>query len=260
MGGWLLDTVRWTDALDVGLMSFIVYRVLLILRGTRTIQTMAGLLVLMGLYALSSRMDLITVHWMLDKFFFYIVLAVIILFQQDIRKALARAGDQLFLTSGRAHEGLTLRALEEIVRASFAMASRRVGALIAIEQAASLAEYVDPATRLDADVSHDLLLAVFHPTSPLHDGAVVLQKGRLAAAGVFLPLTQAKNISRFYGTRHRAAIGLTEETDAIIIVVSEERGTVSIGRNGQLTACDDANDMRARLQRLLKTPETGAAA
>ena len=115
------------------------------------------------------------------------------------------------------------------------MGARRLGALIAIEREASLDEYVDPATHLDALVSQELLLSIFHPTSPLHDGAVVLQDGRLAAAQAFLPLSLSKDVSRVYGTRHRAAIGLTEATDALVIIVSEERGTVSLVQRGQIT-------------------------
>ncbi len=260
MDVWLLETFRWTDVVDIGLMTWILYRTLLVMRGTRAIQTMVGLLVLIGLYALADFFDLISIHWLLEKFFVYIVLAVIILFQQDIRKALARAGGRLFLSTSRSSASLSLPKVEELVRASFAMASRRVGALIAIERAGSLAEFVEPATGLDAEISNDLLLAIFHPTSPLHDGAVIIQKGRIAAASAFLPLTQNKNISRFFGTRHRAAIGLTEEADTVVIIVSEERGVVSLVQNGQLSPCDDANDLREKLQRLLNTDEQPPAA
>ena len=138
--------------------------------------------------------------------------------------------------------------LEDMVRACFSLASRRMGALIAIQRAASLDEYVDPAQRLDAVVSQELLLSIFHPTSPLHDGAVVVQEGRLAAAKVFLPLSLSKDVSRFFGTRHRAALGLTEQTDAVVLIVSEERGTVSIAMSGALTAVSDMNELRQRLQ------------
>jgi diadenylate cyclase len=255
MDVWLLETFRWTDVVDIGLMTWVVYRALLVMRGTRAIQTMVGLLVLIGLYALADQLELISIHWLLEKFFVYIVLAVIILFQQDIRKALARAGGRLFFATSRNSASLSLPKVEELVRASFAMASRRVGALIAIERAGSLAEFVEPATALDAEISNDLLLSIFHPTSPLHDGAVIIQKGRIAAASAFLPLTQNKNVSRFFGTRHRAAIGLTEETDTVVIIVSEERGVVSLVQNGQLTPCDDANDLREKLQRLLNTDD-----
>jgi diadenylate cyclase len=257
MDGWLWETLRWTDLLDIGLMAFIVYRALRLIRGTGAVQSLAGLIVLLGLYAVASQLELISIHWLLEKFFVYIVLAVIILFQQDIRRGLARAGSRLFLTSSPASNDLTLPVLEEVVRASFAMASRRMGALIAIEREASLADYAESATLIDGQVSQSLLVSIFHPTSPLHDGAVVLSKGRLRAAQCFLPLSQSKNISRFMGTRHRAAIGLTEETDALVVVVSEERGTVGLVEHGQLLTATDANDLRERLQKVLLQQSAG---
>ena len=250
---WLWESLRWTDALDIGLMAFIVYRTLIIMRGTRAIQSLAGLGVLVLLYALAAKLGLLTIHFMLEKFFVYLVLAVVILFQQDIRKGLARAGGQLWLGSSRS--SLELSTVEELVRVSFAMAARRMGALIAIERTASLDDYVEPASAIDGIVSNDLLLSVFHPTSPLHDGAVVIQKGRVSAAQAFLPLTQSKNVSKFFGTRHRAAIGLTEETDAIVIIVSEERATVSVVEHGEIRPTSDANELREVLQERLQVIE-----
>lgn len=263
---WLLESIRWTDILDIGLMTWILYRGLLIMRGTRAIETMVGLLALMLLYAIADYLELITLHTLLNQFKIVVPVAVIVLFQKDIQRALARAGGRLFFSGPRVATGLSLPIVEELVRASTTMASRRVGALIAIERAALLDHYVDPATRIDAEVSQELLLSIFHPTSPLHDGAVVLQKGRIAAAQVFLPLTQSKNVSRFFGTRHRAAIGLTEETDALVIIVSEERGTVSIVEGGTLQPTQDANQLRQQLQTILTPsaettgPATGGAA
>ncbi len=257
---WLLESIRWTDILDIALMSWILYRGLLIMRGTRAIETMVGLLALMLLYALADFLELITLHTLLNQFKIVVPVAVIVLFQKDIQRALANAGGRLFFSGPRRAVGLSLPIVEELVRASTTMASRRVGALIAIERAALLDHYVEPATRIDAEVSQELLLSVFHPTSPLHDGAVVLQKGRIAAAQVFLPLTQSKNVSRFFGTRHRAAIGLTEETDALVIIVSEERGTVSVVENGTLQPMQDANELRQHLQTILTAASEQAPA
>lgn len=255
---WLIESLRWTDIIDIALMSFIIYRALLIMRGTRAIQSLAGLLVLMLLYVASDWGDLVSINWLLEKFFELIVLAVIILFQQDIRRGLARAGGRLFVLPGRRSTDLSM--VEEVVRASFAMASRRVGALIAFERGAGLDEYVESASVLDARISHDLLLSIFHPTSPLHDGAVVIQKDRVAAAQAFLPLTQSKNVSKFLGTRHRAGIGLTEETDAVVIIVSEERGVVSIAEGGTLRQTTDANELREQLQAILQAGDDAPAA
>ena len=174
----------------------------------------------------------------------WVFLAVIILFQSDIKRGLATAGVRLFPSfKGKPDTGAT----EEIIRASFQMASRRIGALIALEREASLDDYADAGQRLEARVSGDLLMAIFHPTSPLHDGAVVVQQGRLVAAKVFLPLSLSREVSRFYGTRHRAAIGLTEETDAVVIIVSEERGTVGVAVAGEVIPVADTNELRLRL-------------
>ncbi|MCB9777758.1 MAG: TIGR00159 family protein [Alphaproteobacteria bacterium] len=246
---WLLDTFEWTDAVDIGIMAYLLYRALLILRGTRAFQSLVGLVFVLVLYVVSERFGLASIAWLLDKFFVYIVLAVIILFQTDIRRGLARAGGRFF---PRLSQATDLSMVEELIKASFALATRRMGALVVIEREASLDDWVEAATPLDARIGQELLLSIFHPTSPLHDGAVVLQKGRIAAAQVFLPLTQSKEVSRMLGTRHRAALGLTEETDAVVVIVSEERGTVSVVEQGTLSPCSDANELRSKLQALLQ--------
>jgi diadenylate cyclase len=246
--------LRGTDLLDIVLLWFLVYRVLLLMRGTRAFQSLIGLLVLLAVYVVSGRLELYAIHWMLEKFFVYIVLAVIILFQSDIKRGLASTGGRLF-------PSFTMRpdhtAMEELVRASFQMASRRIGALIAIEREASLDDYADSGHRIDARVSADLLLSVFHPTSPMHDGAAVIRHDRVLAAKVFLPLSLSREVSRFYGTRHRAAIGLTEETDAVVIIVSEERGAVSVVLAGEVLPVTDANELRDRLDTIF-APEARA--
>jgi len=251
MNSWLWDSLGWTDVLDIGILSFILYRTLKVLQGSRALQILLGLAFILLLFLVSEQLGLTSIHWLLEELLVYIVLAVIILFQADIRRGLARAGG--ILPSFRSATEVSM--LEELTKASFTLASRRMGALIAIERAANLDEFIDPATQLDAQVSHELLQAVFHPTSPLHDGAVVIRDGRLAAAQVFLPLSLSKEVSRFYGTRHRAALGLTEETDAIVLIVSEERGSVSVVQDGQITPASDANELRERLQSIFATHE-----
>ncbi len=247
---WTLSTIHWNDIIDIAILSYILYRTLLILKGTRAFQSLLGLVFVLLLYALSARFALYTMHWLLQKFFVYIVLAVIILFQNDIRHGLARAGGRFF-RSFASPTGASM--LEEVVRACFSLASRRMGALIALQRSAGLSGYVEAALVIDAKVSQELLLSIFHPTSPLHDGAVVIQSGRLSAAKVFLPLSLSKDVSRFFGTRHRAALGLTEETDAVVLIVSEERGTVSLAMSGALTPVGDMNELRQRLQEIFST-------
>jgi diadenylate cyclase len=250
---WTLSTIEWNDIVDIAILSYVLYRALLILRGTRAFQSLLGLVFVGVVYLLSQQLHLYTLNFLLEKFFVYIVLAVIILFQNDIRQGLARAGGRLFKSFAPRPE---TSMLEDVVRACFALASRRMGALIAIQRTASLDEYVDPALSLDARVSQELLLSIFHPTSPLHDGAVVVQSGRLAAAKVFLPLSLSKDVSRFFGTRHRAALGLTEETDAVVLIVSEERGTVSLAMSGALTPVGDINELRQRLQEIFAAKDS----
>lgn len=254
--------LRWTDLADVLLLWYALYRALLLVKGTRAFQSLMGLLLALVVYVVSGRLELYAVHWMLEKFFLYIALTMIILFQSDIKRALAGAGGRLFPSLAAPPNQ---NALEEVIRASFIMASRRIGALIAIQREAGLEEYAEAGNRLDARVSSELLLAIFHPTSPLHDGAVLVREGTILAAKVFVPLSLSQSLSRFYGTRHRAAIGLTEETDAVVIIVSEERGTVGLVVGGEIQPATDANELRQKLvevlqkksQNLKKTDPTG---
>lgn len=251
---WTLSTIRWNDVIDIAILSYVIYTALRVLQGTRAFQSLLGLVFVLLLYALSTKLSLYTIHWLLQQFFVFIVLAVIILFQQDIRAGLARAGGRFFRSVSAPSE---TSMLEDLVRACFALASRRMGAIIAIQRAAELGNYTESALRIDAMVSQELLLSIFHPTSPLHDGAVVVRDGRLAAAKVFLPLSLSKDVSRFFGTRHRAALGLTEETDAVVLIVSEERGTVSLAMSGALTPVADMNELRQRLQEVFAVKKTG---
>ena len=240
-------TIRWVDLVDIALMTAIVYWTFLIMRGTKAFQSLVGLVALGGLYMVAQRFSLHSIEWLLSKFFVYIVLAVLILFQDDIRTGLARAGGRLYTGFGSASEA---SAHQDVVQSVFALANQKIGALIAIERGASLDDYVETGTVLDAQLGQELLLSVFHPTSPLHDGAVVVQRQRVAAAQVFLPLSMSKDIARYFGTRHRAALGLSEETDAVVLVVSEERGAVSLVYGGALTPVADAKELRERLQEI----------
>lgn len=239
------QTIHTTDVLDILVLWYALYRGLLLVRGTRAFQTLVGLAVALAIYGISGRLQLYAVHWMLEQFFFYIVLAVLILFQSDIKRGLAGAGGQLFPTFFSLAP--PPNAIEEMIRACFTMASRRIGALIAIQREASLEDYANSGSRLDARISAELLLSIFHPTSPMHDGAVLVREGTVLGAKVFLPLSLARELSRFYGTRHRAAIGLTEETDAVVLIVSEERGTVGLVIAGELQPVADANELREKL-------------
>jgi uncharacterized protein (TIGR00159 family) len=202
--------------------------------------------VLVLVWILSEQLELATLGFLLDNFLTWGVLIVIVIFQADIRRALLRVGGGLFQSAPRQEA----QAIEEIVRACQALAQRRVGSLVVIEREVPLEEYLELGTRLDAELTRDLLIALFLPYSPLHDGAVVVREGRVAAAGCILPLALRGNLPGALGTRHRAALGVAEETDAIAIVVSEETGRISLVASGELLEDLDAPNLRQALLRL----------
>jgi diadenylate cyclase len=242
-----LWSATWIDWLDMALLAVVVYRVLVVMRGTRGAQSLLGLAIVGLLYLVSDLTGLTAVHWVLDKLVVYLVLFLLILFQDDLRRALARAGGFLFGGSTRvAARPSEATVMEEIVKAAFALAHKKIGALVVIGRDANLEAWTEGAYPIDAVVTTELLQAIFHPASPLHDGAVVVVRGRIVAAGVFLPISLSPDVGR-WGTRHRAAIGFSEETDGLCVVVSEERGTVALVSRGQITPIVDTNDLRQRL-------------
>ena len=249
-----LDQVSfgWRDALDIVVMAILIYQVGLLIRGTRALQALVGVLVVIVAYWTTGPdkpLRLATFHQVLGHILFYAPFAVIVLFQNAIRRALARLGRTSILGIG-AH-GITDAMIEEVLAATFALAVRRVGAIFVIEREQALKDVVESGTPLDAAITRDLLLNIYTPGAPLHDGAVVIGDGRVRAASCFLPVTADPALSREYGSRHRAAIGLTEEYDSVAIVVSEERGEVRTAIEGVLGAPHDAATLRAFLRRHL---------
>jgi len=241
----ILKEHRWVlDILDIILMSLILYRLLLIVKGTKAAQMMIGLAILLVASLASRYLELFTIDWLVQSFWAQIVIAMIVLFQPEIRRALAHIGEAQFLNFASAEE---LKSLEEIVRAAVSLANRKIGALIVIERETSLKDFVEIGTNLDARVSKELLLSIFHPTSPIHDGAVIINGNRVAAAGCFLPITLSSDLNKSLGTRHRAGIGLTEETDAVAIIVSEETGLISVGLGGKIEEKIDMGTLRDML-------------
>lgn len=249
--------LRLSDALDILVVAFLIYRVLVILKGTRAIRVLGGLLVLVALYALGQVLHLSTVNWILENISFYLVLAVVVLFQEDIRRGLARVGNPLFGGSRREE---AMPTYQEIARACFRLADQGHGALLAVERDATLEDLEEQATLVDARLTEELLVAIFQPTSPIHDGAVVVRNGRLAVAGSFLPLTTRLDVSPRLGTRHRAAIGQSEANDCMVFVVSEERRAVSIAFRGDLYEVDTPDHLRLKVQELLHTDSGEASA
>jgi diadenylate cyclase len=245
-------SMRWEDFLDIFLVGLIIYQIIRLVKGTRSFQVIVGIILVLVAYYLALQFQLLTLTWLLSSFIANIFLVTVVLFSTDIRRGLARAGR--FSRSSKGNSS-TVEAINEVVRAAFFMAEKRIGALIVFERRVSLGEYMESAARLSAVVSDRLLLAIFNTHAPLHDGAVIIQDGRLEVAGSFLPLLPAEdNVSRFFGTRHRAAIGLSRETDAVIVVVSEERGLVSLVRDGEVEVMMGAGSLRDKLLTLLGFP------
>ena len=247
----LFSQLRWQDALDIGIIAFVVYRLIHMIKGTRAMQMITGLVVVLLAYLISQVLGLFTLNWVLDNFLGSIILVIIVIFQSDIRRALTQFGTTpLFGVADRSERG---QVLEEITKAVAALAEKRVGALIVLEREVGLNEYIEVGTHLDARVTRELLESVFNPQSPMHDGALVIQRGRASAARCFLPLTVDPHLSKDLGTRHRAAIGLTEETDAVAIVVSEEQGRISLVVEGKVTQDLEGPELRRSLGAFLSS-------
>ena len=242
--------VSWTDLLDIALVSFLIYELLLLIRGTRAVQMALSGGFLIGLFFLSDWLQLETVNWVIRKMGEYVVVAIIVLFQSDIRRALAHFGRAPFF---RYFERATSadETLEELVTAATTLSARKTGAIMVVERQIGLRNYIEGGIPLDATVTYDLMATIFHSGSPLHDGAAIVQGDRVAAAACFLPLSVNPRVSRELGTRHRAAIGLTEENDAVAIVVSEETGIISLAIGGNLERGLTADTLRIRLRALL---------
>jgi diadenylate cyclase len=236
---------RWQDFIDILVVAFVIHQLISIIRGTRSVQMVVGLGILTIGYFLASVLDLATFKWIMQTFLSSILLIIIIVFQQDIRRALTQVGKSPF------HKGKDVadKELEEIIRTLFYLAKRRIGALVVIERETNLGDFIESGFNLDAKLTKELLISIFMPVSPLHDGAVLISGGRIQHAGCILPLTQNPYINKRYGTRHRAAIGLTEETDAVVLVVSEETQEISIVQHGALTTVENEislnNSLRA---------------
>src|SRR5215210_3802777 len=251
--------VGWADLLDIAIVSFLIYEFLKLIRGTRAVQMAAGSLIILVLFYASRLAPLPTVNWLIRNMLVYVAFAAIVIFQSDIRRALAHFGQAPFFRYLYRQEAAD-ETIEEIVVAATMLAAQKVGAIVAVEREIGLRNYIESGIPLDATLTYDLLVTIFHPGSPMHDGAVVLQEDRIAAAACFLPLTVNPRVSRDLGTRHRAAIGLTEESDAAAIVVSEETGQIALALDGKIERGLSADELRDRLRTLIMQRRTGRRA
>lgn len=248
-----MNTLR--NIIDIVLVFSIVYVLLKLLRGTRAVPTIVGIVILALLYWLAVAQDLATLEFVLRSAVLYIGVAIIVLFQSEIRQALMYFANRLRFPLLRRQRGQFGGSVyDEIVLAATTLSTEKIGALIVIERNVGLRNFIDAGVQLDAAISYDLLVTIFNPSTPLHDGAVIIREERLAAASVFLPLTKNPGISRDLGTRHRAAIGITEGTDAISIVVSEETGLITYVEGGEVKRSLDTTQLRKTLLTAMQVP------
>ncbi|HEV8439838.1 MAG TPA: diadenylate cyclase CdaA [Methylomirabilota bacterium] len=255
----VLHTFRLRDAIDILVVAFVLYRVFVMFKETRAVQMLLGLGGLMVASFVARRFELFSTSWLLENFWSFWVLALIVLFQPELRRALAQLGQsRLFQGMALAAREQQSHLLDDVVKAADALAGKRIGALIVLERSTGLRNYAELGVPLDAVVSADLLVSLFLPYSPLHDGAVFIRGDRVAAAGCFLPLSRNTQLGRAMGTRHRAALGLAEETDAVVLVVSEETGRISLAVHGHMETPLDQDSVRLRLVELFSLEEAPA--
>jgi diadenylate cyclase len=243
--------ITWWDLLDILIVSIVIYELLKLIRGTRAVQLAVGIASIVVLFYFSRYFQLETLNWLIRNIVGYVVFAAIVLLQADIRRALVHLGRaRIFRRFDRKVSDDDT--VEELVVATHNLASKKIGAIIVIERSIGLRNYIEGGITLDAKLTYDLLVSIFQESSPLHDGAVIVQGDRVAAAACFLPLTVNPRLNRELGSRHRAAIGVTEENDSIAIVVSEESGRISLVDDGDLELGIDTQRLRERLKALLR--------
>jgi uncharacterized protein (TIGR00159 family) len=248
-----LQQMNWRVFLDIFFVSIICYQVMNMLRGTRAVQVLIGIIIIFIAYAMSGYLELNTLNWIISKFYSSIIVVVIVLFQDDLRRLLTRVGRGPFIQG--MDEDIGVRAIDEAINAARTLSHERAGAIIVFERGIGLDRLYDHSVKLDSLVSEQILLSIFQSFSPLHDGAVIIQKGRLSCASAQLPLSKNPSFSKKMGTRHSAAVGISEETDAVVLVVSEETGNISVAWDGQMQRQPNA-DITRRLLMSLLIPQT----
>jgi diadenylate cyclase len=244
----------WKPIVEITILWFVIYHVMIFFEGTRAMQALRGIIILTVAFFLFQKLDLEVLNWLMSKLFTISIIAILIIFHPEIRQGLARIG-QRYLFGAASKEDEIDQILKEIDKATDNMVKAAIGALIAIEKIDPLNPYTGSGVIVDARVSADLLESIFTPHNPLHDGAVIIQRGRILAAGCLLPLTENPDLSRIFGTRHRAALGLSEETDAILIIVSEERQDIAFVYKRRLYRDLNKKEMFAKIKDFLKNKD-----
>ena len=247
----VLSTIGLLDLIDVAIVAYVLYRMYYMIKDTRAVALLKGLFVLLAATALSKWLGLNVINWVLQKTMTVVLVALPVVFQPELRRALEQLGrGKLFRKTDLNVEEMEL-VLNELVAATTAMARNKIGALIVLERETGLSDYIETGVKVDGLVSSEFLINIFIPNTPMHDGAVIIRGNRVMAAACLLPLTEERSLSKELGTRHRAAIGLSEQTDALIIVVSEETGTISVAMEGTLTRHLDGQSMKELLRPLI---------
>ncbi|MDA3128469.1 diadenylate cyclase CdaA [Aliibacillus thermotolerans] len=237
---------------DIALVAYVIYKLITVIRGTRAVQLLKGITVILIVWFLSSFFGLRTLQWLMSQTVTYGLLAIIIIFQPELRRALEQLGRGRFFTrSTTVEEKNTVQMIEAMMKAVKYMAKRRIGALISIEKETGMNDYVETGIQMNAKVSTELLINIFIPNTPLHDGAVIMRNNQITAAACYLPLSENPFISKELGTRHRAALGISEVTDSLTIVISEETGNISVAKNGDLHRAIDEETLKAMLEKEL---------
>jgi diadenylate cyclase len=246
------------EIIDILLVTYVIYKLIMLIRGTKAVQLLKGISVIISVWLLSSLFGLQTLEWMMNQALTYGILAIIIIFQPELRRALEQLGrGRFFSRSGVPEEDQLAKTIEAVLKATNYMAKRRIGALISIERETGMTDYVETGIPLNSTVSAELLINIFIPNTPLHDGAVILKDNQIMAAACYLPLSESPFISKELGTRHRAALGISEVTDSITIIVSEETGGIALTKNGELYRSLDEGNLRKLLEaELLSSTKT----
>ncbi len=249
---YAVSNFRVFDLLDILVIAYIIYKSIAFLRETRAGQLVKGIFILLAIYLVSIWWELLSVKWLLSKVFDSAIIAAAVIFQPELRRILEKVGRTNFGRQGfEGDDSVLSDCIDNVSKAAAVMQEKKIGALIVFERKTQLGEIINTGTVIDATASVSMINNVFFPKSPLHDGAMIVRDGRLYAAGCILPLTQREDLSLQLGTRHRAAIGMTENSDAVVLVVSEENGVISLVSNGQITRNYNPVSAGAELRRLL---------
>lgn len=242
-----LMLIRVTDIIDIAIVAFVIYKLFSLLRNTRAEQVLKGLIFVLFFASIADILNLNTVSWVMNQFLTVALVFIIVVFQPELRSALERLGRGRSLFSSEKIQR-DERSIDELVSAMSSLSRQKIGALVVLEREVGLSDIIESGTKLDSDISSELLINIFIPNTPLHDGAVIIRKNTIAAAACYLPLSSSNTIAKELGTRHRAAIGISEKSDCLVVIVSEETGNISVAENGKINRYFDEESLKIRLK------------